>query len=73
MLEEGLVEEVKNILKKWYKTTDFWLQTIGYSEIIEFLKWNISLQEAKELIQKNSRNYAKRQLTWFRKYENKIF
>lgn len=73
MLEEWLVEEIKNILEKWYKTTDFWLQTIGYSEIISFLDWFFSLQEAKELIQKNSRNYAKRQLTWFRKYEDKIF
>ncbi len=73
MFQNGLVEEVKNILEKWYKMTDFWLQTIGYSEIIEFLKWNISLPEAKELIQKNSRNYAKRQLTWFRKYEDKDY
>ncbi|NUJ97237.1 tRNA (adenosine(37)-N6)-dimethylallyltransferase MiaA [Candidatus Gracilibacteria bacterium] len=73
MLEEGLIEEIKNILGKGYKTTDFGLQTIGYSEIISFLDGIFSLQEAKELIQKNSRNYAKRQLTWFRKYEDKIF
>ena len=69
MFEQGLVDEVKNLLKK-YKKTDFWLKTIWYSEVIEYLDWKITLQEAKEKIKKNSRNYAKRQLTWFRKYGN---
>ena len=69
MFEQWLLDEVKNLLKK-YKKTDFWLKTIWYSEIIEYLDWKISLEEAKQEIKKNSRNYAKRQLTWFRKYKN---
>jgi len=68
MFEQGLLEEVENLLKK-YKKDDFWLKTIWYAEIIEYLDWKISLEEAKEKIKQNSRNYAKRQLTWFRKYE----
>jgi tRNA dimethylallyltransferase len=68
MFEQGLLEEVKILLKK-YKKTDFWLKTIWYAEIIDYLDWEISLDEAKDKIKQNSRNYAKRQLTWFRKYE----
>ena len=70
MFEQGLLEEVKNLLKK-YKKDDFWLKTIWYAETIEYLDWKISLEEAKEKIKQNSRNYAKRQLTWFRKYKNR--
>jgi tRNA dimethylallyltransferase len=68
MFEQWLLEEVKYLLKK-YKKTDFWLKTIWYAEVIEYLDWLISLNDAKEKIKQNSRNYAKRQLTWFRKYE----
>ena len=69
MFDSWLLEEVKNLLKK-YKKTDFWLKTIWYTEIVEYLDWDISLEEAKDKIKQNSRNYAKRQLTWFRKYKN---
>ncbi len=68
MFMEGLLTEVRNLLKQ-YKKTDFWLKTIWYLEIIEYLEWEINLEEAKEKIKQNSRNYAKRQLTWFRKYK----
>ena len=67
MFEEWLISEVKNLLKT-YEKTDFWLKTIWYSEIIEYLDWKITLEQAKDKIKQNSRNYAKRQLTWFRKY-----
>jgi len=69
MFDDGLVSEVKNLLKMWYKKDDFWLKTIWYKEVIEYLDWKISLNETIEQVQKNSRNYAKRQLTWFRKYK----
>ena len=68
MLEDWLVEEVKKLLKT-YNVDDFWLKTIWYEEIVKYLEWKINLEEAKQLIQKNSRNYAKRQLTWFRRYK----
>lgn len=68
MFETGLLEEVQNLLKK-YKKDDFWMKTIWYNEIIDFLEWKISFDEAVELVAKHNRNYAKRQLTWFRRYE----
>ena len=69
MIDAWLLDEVKELLKK-YKKTDFWLNTIWYSEIVLYLDWEITLEEAKDQIKQNSRNYAKRQLTWFRKYGN---
>jgi len=68
MFEQWLLEEVQNLLKK-YKKTDFWLKSIWYDEIIKYFDWEYSLAEAKDKIKQNSRNYAKRQLTWFRKYK----
>jgi tRNA dimethylallyltransferase len=71
MLALGLVKEVESLYK--YKH-NILLNTIGYTEIIQYLDGNgsPSLEEAINLIKKNSRNYAKRQLTWFRK-NNDIF
>lgn len=68
MFDDWLVDEVKNLLKK-YNKDHFWMKTIWYKEVIEYLEWNISLEECIELVQKNNRNYAKKQYTWFRKYE----
>jgi tRNA dimethylallyltransferase len=45
------------------------LNSIGYKEVIAYLDRKMSLSEAEELVAKNSRNYAKRQLTWFTRYE----
>jgi len=67
MFEQWLVDEVKNILKKYPKNS-FWLNTIGYKEIIDYLDGIISLEECKELVKQHNRNYAKRQFTWFKKY-----
>ena len=64
MLEAGLVKEAK----KWYPLRDYnSTQTVGYKELFEHFDGNISLERAIELIQQNSRRYAKRQLTWFRR------
>lgn len=68
MFDFWLIDEVKNLLKK-YKKTDFWMKTIWYKEVVDFLDWNLTLEECIELVKKHNRNYAKRQLTWFRKYE----
>lgn len=70
MFESGLIEEVQNILNKWYTKSDYGLNTIWYKEVISYLQWEITLEEAKNLIKQHNRNYAKRQLTWFRRYEN---
>jgi len=69
MFDDWLINEVKNILYMWYSPTDFWLKTIWYKEILDYLDWKISLEKAIELIKQHNRNYAKRQLTWFRKYK----
>lgn len=65
MYEMGLENEVKNLYKK-YGNKPHALQAIGYKEIIAALEGKYPLEEAKELIKKNSRNYAKRQLTFVR-------
>lgn len=67
MIENGLVEEVKSILNKGYDKNINALNTVGYKEIIQFLDGDIALERAIELIKRNTRHYAKRQLTWFRK------
>jgi len=72
MFEEWLLDEVKSLLKKWYNKNSPWLNSIGYREVIPFLSGEISLEESIEKVQQNSRNYAKRQLTWFRKYNQYI-
>ena len=69
MLEMGLVEEVKNLIAKYGKTISL-LKTLGYKEISGYLDGEMSLPDTAELLKKNTRNFAKRQLTWFRAVEN---
>ncbi len=69
MIEQGLVEEVKQIIDNGFSKDINALNTVGYKEIIDFLEGNISLERAIELIKRNTRRYAKRQLTWFGKDE----
>jgi len=64
MIEAGLVEEVRQLLP--YKKLNA-LQTVGYDEIFDYLDGKTSLKDAIELIKKNTRQYAKRQMTWFKK------
>ena len=65
MFDLGLVDEVKNILNK-YDLSLTAKQGIGYKEVISYLANEISLEECKELIKKRTRNYAKRQVTFFK-------
>jgi tRNA dimethylallyltransferase len=71
MISNGLVEEVKNILNMGYDKHLNSLNTVGYKEIIQYLDGIISFEKAIELIKQNTRHYAKRQITWFRK-DNRI-
>ncbi|WP_407717293.1 tRNA (adenosine(37)-N6)-dimethylallyltransferase MiaA [Fusobacterium perfoetens] len=73
MVENGLVEEVKNICEKYSKEIIKKINIIGYSEIIDYFNGEISLEEAISNIKRNSRRYAKRQLTWFRNQDNYIW
>ena len=65
MISAGLLEEVKSILKLGYGKKLNSLNTVGYKEIIQYLVGEISLDRAVELIKRNTRRYAKRQMTWF--------
>ncbi len=66
MVEDGLVDETKHLLNKHGRIKNL-VNTIGYQEIIGYIDGIFSLEEAKEQIKQNTRRYAKRQLTWFRK------
>jgi len=66
MISKGLVDEVRTLLEEGYTGEENSLQTVGYREIIRHLHGELSLEEAVSDIQKHTRHYAKRQLTWFR-------
>ena len=70
MLKNGLIEEVKGLLEKGYTKDMISMQGIGYKEIIKYFDREYTLDEAIEIIKRDSRRYAKRQLTWFRRYED---
>ena len=66
MIQAGLIEEVKNLIKK-YGHKPYSMSGIGYKEIISYLEKKISLDKAKELIKIHTRQYARRQMSWFRR------
>lgn len=70
MMEAGLLAEVKSVVDFKHLSS---LKTVGYTELFSFLNGERTLDEAVELIKQNSRRYAKRQLTWFRKHEDAIW
>lgn len=67
MFDAGLVDEVKNVIVPVRDKCTTSLQGIGYKEVLMYLDEELTFEEMKELIKKRSRNYAKRQLTWFRR------
>lgn len=72
MIEQGLIEEVKQILEK-YHTFPTAMQGLGYKEVVEYLEDSCTKEEMIEKIKKETRHYAKRQLTWFRKNKETIW
>lgn len=73
MIEEGLVKEVTNLLKKGYHRKMTSMEGLGYKEIIAYLEDEITLDEAIYLLKRDTRRFAKRQLTWFRREEDVIW
>ncbi|MEG2786751.1 MAG: tRNA (adenosine(37)-N6)-dimethylallyltransferase MiaA [Romboutsia sp.] len=69
MIKEGLEKEVRELLKRGYSKDLTSMQGIGYKEMIKYLDGEYTYDEAVEIIKRDSRRYAKRQLTWFRRYE----
>ncbi|POZ92204.1 tRNA (adenosine(37)-N6)-dimethylallyltransferase MiaA [Petrotoga halophila] len=70
MIDEGLIEEVQNLLSSGYPTTLNALNTIGYKEVIQYLYGKIDFNEMIHQIKVNTRNYARRQIIYFRKIES---
>lgn len=73
MLENGLVEEVRKLLAMGYSKNLVSMQGIGYKEIVMYLEGSLSLSEAAEKIKQETRRFAKRQLTWFRREKEVTF
>lgn len=71
MIKEGLIDEVKGLLEMGYNKELVSMKGIGYKEVVMYLEGAISLDKSVELIKQGTRNYAKRQLTWFRR-DNRI-
>ena len=70
MIKNGLLDEVKSVYNRKGINT---LKTVGYSEMFSFLDGEITIERAVELIKQNTRRYAKRQLTWFRRHADAIW
>jgi tRNA dimethylallyltransferase len=73
MFDEGLLDEVYALHKRRYTDKNNSMQAIGYKELLAYFNGEMDLEAAKELIKKRTRNYAKRQLTWFRNNQDAQF
>ena len=73
MLEEGLVEEVQSLKDKGYTRDMVSMQGLGYKEILDYLNGECTLEEAVYILKRDTRHFAKRQLTWFRRERDVIW
>lgn len=70
MIEKGLVDEVKKLVELGYDKNTIAMQGLGYKEILAYLRGEYSLDEAVEILKRETRRYAKRQITWFKRIED---
>lgn len=73
MLEDGLVEEVKSLKEQGFTKDMVSMQGLGYKEILDYLNGNTSLHEAVYILKRDTRHFAKRQITWFKKERDVIW
>ena len=73
MLEDGLIEEVKALKEKGYTKDMVSMQGLGYKEILDYLNGECTLEEAIYILKRDTRHFAKRQLTWFRRERDVIW
>lgn len=73
MVEKGLVGEVRRLLEEGYREDLPSMQAIGYRQMVKYIKGEISLEEAVRLIKRDTKRFAKRQFTWFRKEKDIIW
>ena len=72
MIQKGLIEEVENLLKK-YNEFPTAMQGLGYKEVVEYIQGKVLKEDMIENIKRESRRYAKRQITWFKKNKKTIW
>lgn len=70
LMEQGLESEIRNLIGMEISADDISMKGIGYKEMLSYINGEYDLDTAVELIKRNSRRFAKRQLTWFRKYDD---
>jgi len=70
MISKGLIDEVKSLMKKGYSKNLISMQALGYKEMIKHLEGNMDLEQTIALIKQKTRNFARRQMTWFRRFDN---
>ncbi len=68
LMKEGLLEEVQSLKNMGFSSADIAMKGIGYKELLDYLEETYDLPTAIDLIKKNTRHYAKRQMTWFKRY-----
>ncbi len=73
MMEQGLIEEVKNLLEEGVSTETVSMQGLGYKEIVAYLNGEYTLEEAVYVLKRDTRHFAKRQITWFKREEDVIW
>lgn len=70
LIQKGLCEEVKQLMDRGYNLDNPSMRSIGYKELVDYYNGECTLEEAVEDIKKDSRHYAKRQITWLKRYDN---
>jgi tRNA dimethylallyltransferase len=73
MIQQGFIEEVQGLLRRGYHTTLNAMNSVGYKEMVGYLAGKHDLPSTITLMQRNTRRYAKRQLTWFRQYQESVW
>lgn len=73
MLEQGLLDEVKSLYARGYNRELVSMQGLGYKELLAYLEQELSLEEAIDLLKRDTRHFAKRQLTWFKREKEVVW
>ena len=73
MMEAGLVEEVRRLRKMGYDRNMVSMQGLGYKELLAWMDGEYSLDEAVRILKRDTRHFAKRQITWFKREKNVIW
>lgn len=73
MFRDGLISEIETLVNMGYRNSPVLASTVGYKEALDHLSGRFTLEHCLQLIKQKTRNYAKRQITWFKKTENQVF